>query len=169
VDEYGARDAAPLASGDSVAQGHVVGDNDNPRRDSLGARKLGREAEIEPVPGVVLDDQHGAARARRMADSGQHRIDAGRGEDIAHDRRCQHALPDIAAMGGFVPAAAAGEDRDGPFGGLWQIGPEDDILLGKKRQARMQIGQPLQHLADDVTRIVDQLLHGLALATRACR
>ncbi len=54
VDEHGAGDAAAAVARDEVAQRHVVGDDHHLDRDALLAGKLGGEAEIQPVAGVVL-------------------------------------------------------------------------------------------------------------------
>ena len=56
---------APAAAG----QGHVVGHDHDLDRQSLGPRQLGGEAEVQPVAGVVLDDQERPGAARRRPGS----------------------------------------------------------------------------------------------------
>ena len=82
------------------AQRHVVGDDGDLHRDALGASQLGGQAEVQPVAGVVLDDQQGPAGPGRGADGRQHRIGGRRGEYLAADRRAQHAVADIAGVRG---------------------------------------------------------------------
>ena len=57
-------------------QRHVVGHHHHLDRDALGAGQLGGQPEVEPVAGVVLDDQQHPAGAGDRADRVQHRVDA---------------------------------------------------------------------------------------------
>ena len=82
--------------------------------DALGPGQLGGQAEVEPVAGVVLDDQQDAARGGDGPDRVEHGVDRRRGEDLAGDRAGQHPGADVAGVGGLVPGAAAGEQRDLP-------------------------------------------------------
>ena len=79
VHQHSTRHAAAAPDLDGVAQRHVIGDHHQLDRDALATRELGGEAEIQPVTGVVLDDQQHASRAGDGADGSQHRIRAGRG------------------------------------------------------------------------------------------
>jgi hypothetical protein len=103
VDQYRTCDAAPAVARYGVAQRHIVGHGDDLDRNAVRAGQLGGEAEIQPVAGIVLDHQHRAGRAGGGADAGQHGVDAGRGKDIARDRRREQPRADIACMGRFMP------------------------------------------------------------------
>ena len=159
VDEHGAGNAAPAIPGHQIAQGHVVGDEHHFDRDALLAGELGGEAEIQPVAGVVLDHQHAARRAARGEDGGQHRVGARRGEDVAGNRRRQHAAPDIAGMGRLVPAAAAGDNGDLAGGSGRQVGPDHHVLAVEQGQPGRQVDRPFEQFAHEVARIVDEFLH----------
>ena len=71
--------------------------------------------------------------------AGQHRLDARRGEDLAGDRRRQHALADEAGMRRLVAGAAAGDDATFD---LSQSARSDDLDLriavepGERRRRR---------------------------------
>ena len=73
-----------------VGQGHVVLHHDHLDLEPEGARALGGQAEVQPVAGVVLDDEQASGLAGDGQDAGQHRLDRGRGEHVAADRRRQH-------------------------------------------------------------------------------
>ena len=98
VHQHGAGDAPPTFARRVPAQRHVVGDDGDLHRDALGAGQLGGQAEVQPVAGVVLDDQQGPVGPGRGADGRQHRIGGRRGEYLAADRRAQHAGADIAGV-----------------------------------------------------------------------
>ena len=149
-----------MAAFHRVAQGGVIGDDHHAGRDSRGRCHLGGQAEIQPVASVVLDHQHGAARPRRGVYRRQHRIDAGRGEHVARHGSREHALPDIAGMGRLVPAAATGDDGDGTLRRRRDGQPDHHILAIQQGQCGVQLDQALEHLANDGTRVVDELLHG---------
>ena len=87
VHEHRAGNAAPAVARHQVAQRHVVGYDHHLDGDALLAGEFGGEAEVQPVAGVVLDDEHCAGLAADSEDRGKHRIGAGRGEDIAGDGR----------------------------------------------------------------------------------
>ena len=108
VDEERAGDAAGLRQ---VGQRDVVVDDDHRDLEAEGAGPLGGEAEVQPVAGVVLDDQQAPGRAGDGEDAGEHRVDRGRGEDVAADRGGQHAAADEAGMRRLVAGAAAGDQR----------------------------------------------------------
>ena len=73
------RPGQPAAAGvvGRVGQGDVVGDDHHLDRDALGPGHLGGQAEVQPVAGVVLDDQQAARRAGDGADGGQDGVGAG--------------------------------------------------------------------------------------------
>ena len=109
VDEERAGDAAGLRrAGDR----DVVGDRDRLDREAEGPGPLGGEPEVQPVAGVVLDDEKASRRPGHRQDPGQHRIDRGRGEHVAADCRGEEAAPDEARMGRLVARAAAGDEGD---------------------------------------------------------
>ena len=109
VDEERAGDAAGLRR---VGQGDVVVDDDHADVEAEGAGALGGEAEVQPVAGVVLDDEEAPGRAGDGEDAGEDGVDRGRGEDVAADRRGQHARADEAGVRRLVAGAAAGDERD---------------------------------------------------------
>ena len=61
VDEEGAGEAAGLRQ---VGLGDVVVDDDHRDLEAEGAGALGGEAEVQPVAGVVLDDEEAARPGR---------------------------------------------------------------------------------------------------------
>ena len=79
VHQYGAGDARRRSRG-VCRRSDVVGDDGDLHRDALGASQLGSQAEVQPVAGVVLDDQQGPVGPGRGADGRQHRIGGRRGE-----------------------------------------------------------------------------------------
>ena len=143
---------------DGSAQRHVVRHHDDLGRDAGRARHLRRKAEVQPVAGVVLDDQHHASRTGRGLDRGEHGVNGGRGEHIADDRRVQHAGADIAGVRRLVPRAAAGDHRDLPLRWLRDLGADHDILAVEQRDAERCVGQTFEHLAHHAARVVHQLL-----------
>lgn len=129
MDQHRSGNTAPARRIDEIAQGDVVGNDDDFDRNPVAAREFGGEAEIQAVARIVFDDQHRAGRTAGGSDRGQHRIDAWRGEDVASHRGTQKARPDIARMGGFVAAAAPRYHHDLPVGGGGKIGAQDDVLV----------------------------------------
>ena len=81
--------------------------HDDLDRNSLSARELGGEAEVQPVAGVVLDHQQRACGARGRAYGRQHGVNAGRGENITRHGGGEQAGPDITRMGGLMTRTAA--------------------------------------------------------------
>ena len=169
VDEERAGDAARL---DEVRQGDVVGDDDRLDGEALGAGALGGEAEVEPVAGVVLDDEQAAGRAGGGADAGEDGGDRRRGEDLAGDRGGEHAGADEAGVRGLVAGAAAGDDGDL---GRVAVGAEHDLDLGGAVEAdELAAGggdQAVERLGDDGLAGVDEVLaaHGVSLAVQRRR
>jgi hypothetical protein len=62
-------------------------------------------------------------------------------------------------MRGLVTASAAGQDRDLTSSRGREVGTHDDIFAVEQCEAGMKVDQPFQHLALDLPRVVDQLLH----------
>ncbi len=158
--QHRAGDATPTLGFHGIAQGDIVGDHDRLDRNPVVSREFSGQAKVQPVAGIILDDQQDASRSRHGADCGEDGVHARRGKDIARDRRMQHASADITGMGRLMPAAAARKNRNpSPRIAGRQIGPKHDVLAFQKGLAGGQIHQALQHLAHDGTRIVDELLH----------
>ncbi len=165
MDEDGARDAARLAR---IGQCDVVGDDDHFDREAQCLGALGGEAEIEPVAGVVLDDEEAARGAGDGDDGGEHRIDAGRGEDIAADGGGQQSRADEAGMGGLVARPAARDDRDL---GLVPAGAQHDPGVTVPRKANEPAAtrgdQPVDRFIDDVGPVVVKRTHALDSRSRS--
>ncbi len=159
VDEHGAGDAAAAVARDKIAQRDVVGDDHDLDRDALLAGQFGGEAEVQPVAGVVLDDEDGARRAADRADRGQDGVGAGRGEDVAGDRCRQHAAADIARMGRLMAAAAARDDRHLALGRSRHVCPDHHVLAVEQSEARGEVDHSLEQFANEMPRVVDELLH----------
>jgi hypothetical protein len=128
---------------------------------SPSARAFGGESEIEPVAGVVLDDQQRALVAGHREQCREHRIRAGRREHVAAHRGGQHALADEAGMGGLVAGAAAGNDGDAR---LVPVGAQDHADVGiavEPRQAAVG-GEQLarDRIRDQGATRVQQMAHG---------
>ena len=109
VDEQRSRDPARLRK---IRQGYVVVHHHHLDLQAVGPGAFGREAEIQPVPGVVLDDQQAPGLARNGENAGEHRVHGGRGEDLAANGGCQHAPADEPRMARLVAGASAGDQRD---------------------------------------------------------
>ena len=89
-----------------IRKSDVIVDDDHRYLQPEGAGALSREAEVETVARVVLDDQQTARLARDRQNARQHGVDRGRGEHIAADGGGQHPLPHKARMAGFMARAA---------------------------------------------------------------
>ncbi len=158
--EHRAGQAAPAGMFATRGERDVVGDDHRLDVDPFRARDLGGEPEIEPVAGVVLDDQQHAGRAAHGADRVEHRVDRRRREHFARHRRAQHAAADITGMRGFVAGAAARHERDlAARGGLGRVGAHHDRAVREQRQVGMQCDESVQQVGHHAFDIVDQLLH----------
>lgn len=129
VDEQRACDAARLRI---VRKGDVVADDDHLHPQAACPGHLGSQAEIEPVSGVVLDDEQAAGLSRDGQDRRQYGIDARRGEDLAAHGRRQHALADEGGMGRLVARPAPGNEGDAL---LSPVVPQHDLDVGKGVEA----------------------------------
>ena len=159
VDQDRAGEAATARVPATAGQRDVIGHDHHIDRNPLGPRALGGQAEVEPISGVVLDDQEGPSRARDGPDRGEDGIGSRRREHIPRHRRAEHPPADVARMGRLVPAAAAGDEAHLSVSYLFGIGPDQDRLARQSSQAGMDRDQPLEHLFHDAVRIVDELLH----------
>lgn len=139
-----------------VAKRYIVGHHHAVDGNALGTGQLRRQAKVQPVAGVVFDDEQYAFRAGDGADRRQHGVYAGRGEYVAHCGGVQHAVADVAGVGGLVAAAAAGDQRH--FVELTvsrKIRAQQDVFLFEQGQAGQGVGQPFQHFPRHMARIVD--------------
>ena len=159
VHQHGAGDAPPTFARRVPAQRHVVGDDGDLHRDALGAGQLGGQAEVQPVAGVVLDDQQGPVGPGRGADGRQHRIGGRRGEYLAADRRAQHAGADIAGVRRLVTGATAGNHGHGPPLRRRQIAAHQHMLIAQEGRPRRPPRRALEHFPHQSGRIVDEFLH----------
>ena len=158
VDQDGAGQPAPPGMPGRCGKCHIVGNEDGLYRDALGAGQLGRESEVQAVPGVVLDDEQGAGGAGGGTDGGQNGVGARRGEDVAGDRGAEHAPADVAGVRRFMTAAAAGDHCDLARGSVGDLGTDQDRLAHQSSQARKDSDQSLDHLLDDGGGMVNQFL-----------
>jgi len=110
----------------------VVGHDDDLDGDPLGPGHLGGEAEVEPVAGVVLDDQEGPEPAGGGPDGPEDGVGAGRGEDLAEDGGREHPGADVARVRRLVAAPTARDQGDPAVAALGGVGPDDH---GQARQA----------------------------------
>ena len=133
-----------------------------------GAGALGGEAEVQPVAGVVLDDEQAPGRAGDGEDAGEDGVDRGAGEDVAADRGGQHALADEAGVRRLVAGAAAGDQRDLR---LVPVGADDDADVRIAVEAREPAAgggeEAVDRLGDDVFPAVDELGHDALLSGHA--
>ena len=159
VDEQRAGDAARPGK---LGQGDVVVDDDHAHVEPALAGALGGEAEVEPIAGVVLDDQQAARLAGDREDAGEHGVDRGRGEHLAADRRRQHAAPDEPRVRGLVPGPAAGDERDlvtAPVAAHHHLDVRVAIEPGERLAADPQ--QTIDGVGDERLLRVDELAHGI--------
>jgi hypothetical protein len=166
VDEERARHAARLRQ---VGQRDVVVHDDHADLEPLRPRPFGGEAEVQPVAGVVLHDQEAARLARHGEDAGEHRVDRGRGEDLAADGRRQHPLPHEARVARLVPRAAARDERDlraVPVGADHHL--DVRIAVEPREAAARRAEHPVDRFGDERFLGVDELSH-LVLLRRSGR
>lgn len=161
--EHRPRNPAAALGGNRILQGNVVGDDNDLDRDPFGPRQLRRQSEIQPVAGIVLDDDQRTGRAGRGPDAGENRIGARRSEDIARHCDRQHARTDITGMGRLVSAATARKHCNLALFRLRQAGPYDHVLILKQNGFGAERYDALQHVPDNGGWIVDELLHALLL------
>ena len=151
-----------------VGERDVVVDDDDADGEAEGAGALGGEAEVQPVAGVVLDDQQAAGGTGDGEDAGEDGVDRRAGEDVAADRRRQHALADEAGVGRLVAGAAAGDQRDLR---LVPVGADDDadvrVAVEPREPAAGGGDEAVDRLGDDVFAAVDELGHGRSLSGQA--
>ena len=95
-----------------VRQGDIVGDHDQFDVVPHTFGFLRRQPEVQPVAGVVFDDQQTARFTGHRHNRVQHRIDARRGKHFAADRGGEHSFADKSDVRRFVARAAAGDQRD---------------------------------------------------------
>jgi hypothetical protein len=107
VDQNCPRQTAPTRALGRTGQRRIVGHKDGLDRDPLGLGNLRREAEVQTVAGVVLDDQERTARPDRGAESGQDGVGAGGGEHVAGNGGAQHPAADITCVRWLVAATPA--------------------------------------------------------------
>ena len=97
------RQTAPAGMRPARRQRHVVRDDHHLDRNALGTGDLRRKPEVQPVPGIVFDDKQYPRRACHGPNGIENGIGGGRGEDLSRYGGAEHAWPDIAAVGRFVP------------------------------------------------------------------
>src|SRR5918997_5419852 len=158
VHEDGARDPAPPAREGRVLDGHVVVCHDVVGLDALGLGQLSGHLEVEDVAGVVLDDVEDAGPAVYGLGGLEHLVGGRAGEHGARAGGVEHAGADVAAVGGLVAGAAAGDEGDLALHG--GVGPEDDAVFGEQPEhaAVGELHTP-EHLLDYPLRGIDELLH----------
>ena len=157
VHKHGARDAAATGGIGAVLHGHVVLDHHVIGLDAVQGGHLAGHGEVHDVAGVVLDNhQHACAGVRRL-DSLHDAVRGRGGEHVAGHRCVQHALAHVARVRRLMAAAAAGDQADLA---LLLLPAGDDLnALAQVDHCGVRLGQALQHLADHIVGIVDNLLH----------
>jgi len=100
-----------------------------------------------------VDDSRAAVHGLRGR---EHLIGDRRGEDLAGTRGIEHARADETAVHRLVPGSAARDDRDLARGGV--LADDDLVREVDADEVRMRRGEAGEGLADDVGRIVDELL-----------
>ena len=155
-----APDAAAPGGVERVLDGAVVVHDHARHLDAVVLGELGREAEVEHVAGVVLDDVQDARAAVDGLRGRLHLIRHRRGEDRAGAGRVEHARADEAAVQGLVPRAAARDEPD--LAGDGRVGADDQLLVEvDPHEAGVRACDARERLGHDVLGIVHELLHGL--------
>src|SRR5690606_36929118 len=158
LDDERAADAAPAGRPGRVLDGDVVGDEHAADGEALGLPELGGDLEVEHVAGVVLDDLDDPGAAVGRLHGGEDRLGAGRGEHGARDGGVEHADADEAGVERLMAAAPAGDEPDLPGDGAAGPGDEDRVLAGGE-DVGVRGHEAGDGLGDDVTWVVDELLH----------
>ena len=159
VHEQGSCHAARLRQ---VGQGNVVIDDDHAyiQPECLCAFRC--QPEIQPVAGVVLDDEQAAGRPRHGQDPGQHGINRGRGKHIPAHRGSQHAFPDKSRMRGFVAGPATRDQRH--FRLVPVIAhhhPDVGVPIKPGKLAARRCNDTIDRIRDEVFLAVHKLRHRL--------
>ena len=158
VHEEGAREAAASGDAEGRRERAIVGDDDHLDVESLELGAFGGEAEVEPVAGVVLDDEEASGRAGDVADGGEHRGDGGGREHVAAHRRVEHPVPDESGVRGLVARSPAGDERHLV---LVDVGSHDHLDVGEaveELNPGVRLDEALQHLGDRRARVVEELV-----------
>ena len=134
-----------------IRQRNVVADDQHFHVVAETARVLRREAEVQPVAGIVFYDQQAARLAGHRLNGGKHRVDARRGEQIATDCGGQHAFTNKADVRRFVAGAAAGDHRHVVF---IQVATDHH----PDRRVALQPGEVIPRTGDDgsLNHVVDE-------------
>ena len=82
-----------------MRQGNIVVYHHHADIETEGPRPFGGKTEIQPVAGIVLDDEKAARRSGDRQNTGKYSVNAGRGKNVATDGGRQHARTDKASMG----------------------------------------------------------------------
>ena len=137
------------------------GSADRRRDDHLDVEALelgafGGEAEVEPVAGVVLDDEEASGRAGDVADGREHRGDGGT-RTRRRTRRVEHPSPTDPACAGSWPDPPP-ETSATLFLSTWDR--TTTLTSGKPSRSLTPgaTGRSLQHLGDRATRVVEELV-----------
>ena len=143
-----------------VRQGNVVIDNHHVDLQSEGAGPLGRKTKVQPVAGVVLDDQQAAGLAGDGQNARQHGIHGGRCKHLAADGRREHALADETCMAWLMTRAAAGDKRHlgfVPVGAHHHLDMRIAVETGEPSAGRAQ--HAVNRFGDERFLGIDELLH----------
>ena len=107
VDKQRARHAARLQH---ARNGDVIGHH---HHFNFPAKRPGffrRKAEVQPVAGIVLDDEQTAALAGDRENARQYGVDTRRRKNFAAHRRGEHAAPHEPRMGRLMARTATRDD-----------------------------------------------------------
>ena len=91
---------------------HVVGHENGPDVDAVGAQEFGGEVEVHHVARVILDDEEHAAAVLHRTRRRFHLIGHGAGEHFARTGGIEHTQTDKTAVQRFVARATARNERD---------------------------------------------------------
>ena len=105
--ENGATEASPASRALSAGQSTVLPHHNHHHRGALRSGPLQRNAKVEPVPGVVLDDHERAGRTADGTESGKDGGGRRGGKDSSGHRCSQHATAEKTSVGRLVTTASS--------------------------------------------------------------
>lgn len=144
------RGAGSAAPGGDVLRvgGEVVVDEDPRAGDPRVREALGRDAEVDPVTGVVLHDVQHAPGPRHRAGCAEDLPVVRRGEDPAGAGAVQHARTDVPGVQRFVPGSAAGQQPH-PARGRGVPGGDETVRRVVAHQIRVRAGEAGQRVGHE--------------------
>ena len=157
-DEDGAGDATASGGVEAVFDGHIVIGEDDGDGVPHVVQEFGGGFEVQDVAGVVFDDEQHAAPAVHRFGAGEDLIRRGRGEDFARHGAVEHAVADVAAVHGFVAAAAAADEAN--FADNRRVCAGDVSGVTVQGEAGVGSDEALQLFVEDGVHTVNEFFHG---------